>query len=127
VRRFCAYPTALGDLKQRLTGARALPLGVGVSAAGKAQAIALQFGKGQWLCWGNRHAFSSTANGTTSPLNHGKDVVRMGMNRSGFDNRQLALNIMHWLSKLLSWNSRALLNLLAQPLQTPALLSAEAI
>ena len=28
--------------------------------------------------------------------------VKFGMNREGIDNRQLALNIMHWLSGLLS-------------------------
>jgi len=39
------------DLKQRLTGAE-LCLWGQVSAAGKAQAIALQFGKVEWL-WGN--------------------------------------------------------------------------
>ena len=26
--------------------------------------------------------------------------LRLGMDRAGFDNRQLALNIMHWLSGL---------------------------
>ena len=31
----------------------------------------------------------------------GVDELRMGMNRKGIDNRQLALNIMHWLSRLL--------------------------
>jgi len=28
------------------------------------------------------------------------------MNRPGIDNRQLALNIMHWLSRLLKWTVR---------------------
>jgi hypothetical protein len=28
----------------------------------------------------------------------GGEAFRMGMNRAGIDNRQLALNIMHWLS-----------------------------
>ena len=27
--------------------------------------------------------------------------TRVGMNASGFDNRQLAINIMHWLSRVL--------------------------
>jgi len=31
----------------------------------------------------------------------GPDGMKFGMNRSGIDNRQLALNIVHWLSRLL--------------------------
>lgn len=31
----------------------------------------------------------------------GPQQVKFGMNRPGIDNRQLALNIMHWLSRLL--------------------------
>jgi hypothetical protein len=31
----------------------------------------------------------------------GEEKYRLGMNRSCIDNRQLALNIMHWLSGLL--------------------------
>lgn len=32
----------------------------------------------------------------------GKEELRIGMNRAGIDNRQLELNIMHWLSGLLN-------------------------
>ena len=94
--------TAL-DLKQRLSRARALPPGARVSAAGKAQGIALQFGKGRVVVLGEAAMLSAQLlMGPPAREIMGRDVVRMGMNRSGFDNRQLALNIMHWLSKLLS-------------------------
>jgi len=32
---------------------------------------------------------------------NGLSQLKFGMNRPGTDNRQLALNIMHWLSRLL--------------------------
>ena len=32
----------------------------------------------------------------------GRQEIQMGMNRQGTDNRQLALNIMHWLTRLLN-------------------------
>lgn len=63
-----------------------------VSAAGRAQAIALQFGKGRVVVVGE--AAMLTAQITPQGFH-------FGMNVSGFDNRQLALNIMHWLSGLL--------------------------
>ena len=63
-----------------------------VSARGKAQAIALQFGKGRVVVVGE--AAMLTAQVTPQGL-------RFGMNVRVFDNRQLALNIMHWLSGLL--------------------------
>jgi hypothetical protein len=63
-----------------------------VSAAGRAQAVALQLGKGRIVVVGE--AAMLTAQVTPSGLH-------FGMNVSGIDNRQLTLNIMHWLSGLL--------------------------
>jgi hypothetical protein len=63
-----------------------------VSAAGKAQGIALEFGKGRVVVLGE--AAMLTAQTT-------RQGVRFGINVPGIDNRQLALNIMHWLSGLL--------------------------
>lgn len=62
-----------------------------VSAAGRAQAIALQVGKGRVVVLAE--AAMLTAQVTPGGL-------RFGMNVSA-DNRQLALNIVHWLSGLL--------------------------
>jgi len=60
-----------------------LPANAAISAAGRAQGIAFSFGKGRVVVLGE-------ANG-----------MKFGMNRPGIDNRQLALNIVHWLSGLL--------------------------
>jgi len=63
-----------------------------VSAAGRAQGVAMQLGKGRVIVLGE--AAMLTAQVTP----HG---LRFGMNAPGVDNRQLALNVMHWLSSLL--------------------------
>lgn len=64
-----------------------------VSAAGRAQGIALEFGKGKVIVMGEA--------GMLSAQLIGPQRMAFGMNRPGIDNRQLALNIMHWLSGLL--------------------------
>jgi hypothetical protein len=64
-----------------------------VSAAGRAQAIALKFGKGRVVVQGEAAMLSAQISG---PEKH-----KMGMNVPGNDNRQYALNLMHWLSGLL--------------------------
>ncbi len=64
-----------------------------VSAAGRAQALALKFGKGRVVVQGEAAMLSAQIAG----LNKQK----MGMNAPGNDNKQYALNLMHWLSGLL--------------------------
>ena len=61
-----------------------------VSAAGLAQGIAFKFGKGRVVVLGEA--------GMLSAQLVGPEKEPMGMNVPGSDNRQLALNIMHWLS-----------------------------
>ena len=61
-----------------------------VSAAGRAQAIAFKFGKGRVVVLGEAAMLSAQLAGA--------EKRPMGMNVPGSDNRQLALNIMHWLS-----------------------------
>ena len=71
------------------------------SAAGRAQALAFDYGKGRVVILGEAAMLSAqVAHGPAAQL-LGRDEVQMGMNRKGIDNRQLALNIMHWLSRLL--------------------------
>jgi hypothetical protein len=60
------------------------------SAAGRAQGIAFKFGKGRVVVLGEAAMLSAQLAGS--------DRRPMGMNVPGSDNRQLALNIMHWLS-----------------------------
>ena len=69
------------------------PLNEPVSAAGRAQGVALKFGKGRVVVMGEA--------GMLSAQLAGPNKTAFGMNRPGIDNRQLALNIMHWLSKLI--------------------------
>lgn len=64
-----------------------------VSAAGRAQGIAFKFGKGRVVVLGEAAMLSAQV--------VGPDKRPMGMNVPGNDNRQLALNIMHWLSGIL--------------------------
>ncbi len=64
-----------------------------VSAAGRAQGIALKFGKGRVVILGEAAMLSAQLAGA--------EHRPMGMNVQGSDNRQLALNIMHWLSGVL--------------------------
>lgn len=61
------------------------------SAAGRAQGIAMKFGKGRVIVLGEAAMLSAQV--ITGP-----NEIKFGMNRPGIDNRQLALNIMHWLS-----------------------------
>jgi hypothetical protein len=64
-----------------------------IPAAGRAQGIALKAGKGRVVIMGEAAMLSAQIAGPTK--------VPMGMNVPGNDNKQLALNIMHWLSGLL--------------------------
>jgi hypothetical protein len=62
-----------------------------VSAAGRAQGIAMKFGKGRAVFLGEAAMLTAQVTGT----------AKFGMNYAGVDNRQLALNIAHWLSRVL--------------------------
>jgi hypothetical protein len=66
-------------------------------ASGRAQGIAFIHGKGRVVVLGEGAALSAQFDET------GKSV---GMNDEGTDNRQLALNVMHWLSGLIPVNPR---------------------
>jgi hypothetical protein len=63
-----------------------------VPAGGRAQGVALEVGEGRVVVLGESGMLSAQRDGRGSPV---------GMNFPGYDNRQLALSIMHWLSRLL--------------------------
>lgn len=63
------------------------------SAAGRAQAIAFKFGKGRVVVQGEAAMLSAQI--------AGPEKFKMGMNVPGTDNKQYALNVMHWLSSIL--------------------------
>jgi hypothetical protein len=62
------------------------------SAAGRAQGIALQQGRGRVIVMGEAAQLSAQV--------YGNPPQPMGMNVPDCDNRKLALNVMHWLSRL---------------------------
>ncbi len=64
-----------------------------VHAGGRAQAVALKFGKGRVLVQGEAAMLSAQVSGP--------DKRAMGMNVPGNDDRQYVLNVMHWLSGVL--------------------------
>jgi hypothetical protein len=62
------------------------------SAAGRAQAIALELEKGRIVVLGEAGMLRAQ---------RGRGGERVGMNVPGYDNRQLAINILRWLSRVL--------------------------
>jgi hypothetical protein len=84
----------LADTAIDLTPARAGSEEKRVSAAGRAQGIAFKFGKGRVVVMAEAGMLSAQIGGPQK--------VKFGMNRPGIDNRQLALNIIHWLSGALN-------------------------
>lgn len=72
-----------------------------VSAAGRAQGIAFAYGNGRVVVLGEAAMLSAQIIKGQAAQMMGKDVIQMGMNRPGIDNKQLALNIVHWLSVLI--------------------------
>jgi hypothetical protein len=68
----------------------------GRSAAGLAQAVAVEHGDGRVVVL----AEAAMITAQTTRLPDGA-TLRFGMNREGTDNRQFALNVMHWLAGLI--------------------------
>jgi len=64
-----------------------------ISAAGRAQGIAMNAGKGRVVVLGEAAMLSAQL--------AGPNKMQFGMNRPGIDNRQFALNVVHWLSGIL--------------------------
>jgi hypothetical protein len=66
--------------------------GAPASAAGRAQGIALEVEAGRVVVLGEAGMLRAQRE---------RNGLKVGMNVPGYDNRQLALNIMHWLSRIL--------------------------
>ena len=69
------------------------------AAGGRAQGLALPFGRGRIVVLGEAALLSAQMLRFTEG-NQQRDV-KIGMNAPGNDDRQFALNVMHWLSRLL--------------------------
>ena len=63
--------------------------------------MALKLGKGRVVVLGEAAMLSAQVLRGAVAQTFGREEVQMGMNRKGTDDRQFALNIMHWLSRLL--------------------------
>jgi hypothetical protein len=74
-----------GDVRVHVTYGDAVP------PVGNAQALALEIGRGRVVVIGEAAALTAQRN---------PDGSKFGMNLPGNDNRQLALNVLHWLSRL---------------------------
>ena len=57
--------------------------------------IAMSFGEGRVAIFGEAAMFSAQVAGS------GAQLFKMGMNAEGNDDRQFALNVMHWLARVL--------------------------
>jgi hypothetical protein len=69
------------------------------AVGGRAQGIAMPFGKGKVVILGEAAMLSAQI--IKSGEGDQQRTVKVGMNVPGYDNRQFALNILHWLSGLL--------------------------
>jgi hypothetical protein len=85
--------TAILKLSDGATDSPSFDSPTSVSAAGRAQAVALKFGKGRVVVQAEAAMLSAQISGS--------EKRPMGMNVPGNDNRQYALNLMHWLSGIL--------------------------
>lgn len=86
-----ALPTAPTVTRENGSVRVSMTYGRKVSAAGRAQALAMPFGRGRIVVLGEIGMLRAARE---------RDLA-VGMNYPGYDNRQLALNIMHWLSRVI--------------------------
>ncbi len=78
-----------------LRAAGALP------AVGRYQGLAFEFGKGRVVVLGDGAIFGAQKVVGEQARALGKPVLRLGLNRPDLDNQQLALNVVHWLLRVL--------------------------
>ncbi len=72
------------------------------TVGGLAQAVALEVGKGRVVVVGEAGLFGAQVIGGEAARKAGlPGELRFGMNHPGTDDRQLLLNVLHWLSRLL--------------------------
>lgn len=86
-------PDSFAFMKLADSAVDTMPNTTPISAAGRAQGLVMRSGKGRLVVLGEAAMLSAQL--------AGPNRMPFGMNRPGIDNRQLALNIMHWLSGLL--------------------------
>lgn len=91
----------LADTAEIVEDPDAGPEAPGRSAAGMAQAVAVEHGAGRVVVLGEAAVFSSQVIRGEVAESMGRDELRIGMSRTDTDDRQLALNTVRWLTGLL--------------------------
>jgi len=86
-------PDSFAFMRLSDTAVDVMPNTTPISAAGRAQGLVMTSGKGRVVLLGEAAMLSAQL--------AGPNKMPFGMNRPGIDNRQLALNVMHWLSRLI--------------------------
>jgi hypothetical protein len=86
-------PNSFAFMKLSDTAVDVMPNTTPISAAGRSQGMVLTSGKGRVVLLAEAAMLSAQLAGSNK--------MPFGMNRPGIDNRQFALNIMHWLSRLI--------------------------
>jgi hypothetical protein len=92
--KISSYATETSDPQDQVKIAAGVP--AGKKLEGRAQGIAIPFGRGRVAVFGEAVMFSAqiaTIDGQS---------FKVGMNVPGNDNHQLALNVMHWLARLIN-------------------------
>ena len=87
------YPSGEARVEKKGGDTRvSMNYGEPVPATGRAQALAMELDNGRVVILGEAGMLRAQGN---------NDETRVGMNVPGYDNRKLALNIMHWLSRMI--------------------------
>ena len=73
-----------------------------IPAVGRFQGVAFARGKGRVVVLGEAAIFGSQFVVGIDARRMGRDTLRIGINRTDLDNQQLALNIIHWLTRVLN-------------------------
>jgi hypothetical protein len=72
-----------------------------VPAVGRAQGLAFDYGKGRVVVLGDGAMFGTQFALGNEAQRMGKERLAIGLNRPDLDNQQFALNVLHWLARLL--------------------------
>ena len=83
----------MGRPRVRVASVGDVPSGQALVVQAGGQGVAVEYGGGRVVVLGEAAMLSAQL--------HRFDGHAIGMNVSGYDNRQLALNIVHWLSRLI--------------------------
>lgn len=97
-------PQTMNRIREAIAGGTAFEAaatGAGARAVGnRHQGLAMEFGRGRVVVLGEAGMLSAQI--ASLQVEGRTHTMKMGMNVPGNDNRQFALNVMHWLSRLLN-------------------------